>query len=249
MRLLLLADLHANLPALEAVLARASWQSWDGVVVLGDLVGYYAEPDACVRKVREMGALAVLGNHDKDVLLGASAAGTRRSAEVVQQWTRNALSEASLAYLRSLPTHLVRPEAFVAAHGSYLSEVYVSGYITPTMLEANLDALARREGWPRVALHGHTHQPNCAWRSGVSLTEAPARGRVVLPRDARGVLLNPGSVGQPRDGNPDAAYATLDTSAGEVEFHRVPYALERTVEALHAAGLPEELGARLREGR
>src|SRR5262249_1647267 len=135
-----------------------------------------------------------------------------------------------------------------AAHGAYLSDVFVSGYVTSTMLEDNLRAIAARPGWPRLALCGHTHVPMIAWWDGGAVVEHDGGAPGRWPVSARGVLVSPGAVGQPRDGDPRAAFAVIDVEARAVEVRRVAYDIARTCAAMRAAGLPDELAARLREG-
>ena len=247
MRLLVAADVHANLAALEAVLDAARHERADGWLWLGDLVGYNAEPAACVHLVRALGGTIVAGNHDRDVCQGAPGRGTGSAARLAQEWTRAQLDSRDLAWLEALPSLALGPR-FVAAHGSYLSDVYVSGYVTSTMLDDNLRAIAARPGWPRIAFCGHTHAPMLGWLAGDSVEERKLDRPESWPQGAT-VLVNPGAVGQPRDGDPRAAFAIVDLDARRVEVRRVAYDIGRACRALSAAGLPEALGERLREGR
>lgn len=249
MRLAVIADVHANLPALEAVLEDVARSAGGApLLCLGDLVGYNAEPLACLRALQAAGALVVAGNHDVDVLREGSGAGTNAEARLAQDWTRAQLGAEERRYLAGLPNLLLRAE-WVAVHGCYLNTLHYSGYVTSTMLPDNLAAVAARRDWPRLALCGHTHLAMCGWLTEDGCGEAPPSGIQRWPAEARAVLVNPGAVGQPRDGDPRAAWALLDLEAREVALRRVPYDLERTARAIHAAGLPEGLAQRLREGR
>lgn len=246
-----IADVHANLAALEAVLEDLDRRGVDDVVCLGDVVGYHAEPAACVALVRARCRLVVAGNHDRD-LGRPPGPGTHAAARHVQAWTHAQLTADELAWLAALPSHHVGP-TMVAAHGAYLSDVFVSGYVTSTMLEHNLRAIAARPGWPPLALCGHTHVPMVAWWSHGGVDEHLGDGEAswarAWPAAAHVALVNPGSVGQPRDGDVRASYALVDPAARRAEIHRVPYDVERTCAAIAAAGLPDELAVRLRAGR
>jgi len=249
MRIALFADVHANRPALDAVLRDIAARQVDRLVCLGDLVGYHAEPAECIARIRALEAIVVQGNHDRDVASASHSPGTHRVAEIVQEWTRSQLDDAELEYLRTLPVLVVEPGAFVVAHGSYLSTIYVTGYVTSTMLGANLRALAARDGWPVLAFCGHTHLPMCGWLVDDQCFEFDLTAPVNWHPRAVSVLVNPGSVGQPRDGDWRASYALVDTDERRIEGVRVEYDVDQAVASLARAGLPESLGARLRQGR
>jgi predicted phosphodiesterase len=249
MKLAIIADVHANLRALAAVTAEIEATGVDQVVCLGDLVGYNAEPSESLAQVRVIADIAVAGNHDRDTVSSEPDLGTNTDARSAQIWTRNQLREDELAYLAELPSHVVDFRGFVAAHGCYLSETYVTGYVTSTMLEANLRAVASKNEWPGVALCGHTHSPLCGWLEGDKVVEAQTEEPIHWPSAASTVLINPGSVGQPRDRDPRAAFAVLDLDDRCVEIKRVPYDVEGAARAIRAAGLPPSLADRLSEGR
>jgi diadenosine tetraphosphatase ApaH/serine/threonine PP2A family protein phosphatase len=250
-RIALIADVHANLAALEAVLEAIARARVDRLVCLGDLVGYNAEPSACTTLVRANADVAVAGNHDRSVAAYVVEPGTSSHARMAQAWTRAHLAPATLAYLSSLPSHVIDERAgYIAAHGSFLSDSFVNGYVSSTMLEANLRAIAARERWPALAFCGHTHVAMLGeLASDDEVRESALRTRASWQRDARAVLVNPGSVGQPRDGDPRASFALVDTEERTAEIHRVAYDVERAATAILRAGLPSELAARLREGR
>jgi len=218
----------------------------DATVCLGDLVGYGGSPVACVDRVREACTFVVAGNHDRDCLVEASP-GTRKQARIALDWTRDQLGTTQRAYLEALPP-LHRGDGFVAAHGSYLSTIYVSGYVTSTMLEKNLRAVAAREGWPPLALCGHTHVPMLGWWDGELVFESNLDRPETWPATSRAVIVNPGSVGQPRDRDPRASYAVIDVQARTTRIGRVAYDIDRACDDIHRAGLPGELADRLREG-
>ncbi|AEB10962.1 metallophosphoesterase family protein [Marinithermus hydrothermalis] len=248
MRYLLLADIHGNLPALEAVLRHAEVRGFDRVLFLGDAVGYYPDGDAVLSHLRALGAEGVLGNHDAWLLTLDALQGGGYVFEILR-WQRARLSPENRAYLAALPWAL-RPEGadWVAVHGSPCDPlVYVDE------LEAAREAFACTPA--RWVFHGHTHLagaflaldgPKGPWVRYQAFTEAEQE-LVVAPK-AR-ALVNPGSVGQPRDGVPLAGYAIWDTDAACVEAYRVPFDLERVRARLAAAGFPEGLYERLRLGR
>jgi predicted phosphodiesterase len=248
-RIALFSDVHGNLAALEAVLGAVAAAAPDRVLCLGDVVGYYPDPAACIARVREAAHATVAGNHDVDTLREEAAPGSSDLARRVQAWTRERLGEADRRWLAGLPARWLDPAGLVAVHGCYLNETHTTGYVTSTMLPKNLAAVAAREGWPRVACCGHTHAPMVGWLDGGGCHEPRPQGTLVWPAAAAAVLINPGAVGQPRDGDPRASWALVDLAARTVEVRRVPYDLERTLAALSRAGLPEALAERLRAGR
>jgi diadenosine tetraphosphatase ApaH/serine/threonine PP2A family protein phosphatase len=248
-RLALIADVHANDHAIEAVIAAVRAESVDQVVCLGDVVGYNARPVEAIQRVREACVHVTLGNHDLAVADAADRPdGTHGAARAAQQWTRRALGSRERSYLRSLPRRVVEADHYVAVHGCYLNDQHHYGYVTTTMLAANLGAVMER-GWPRVAFCGHTHRAMVGWKNGDGVHEAPATGCVTWPRAAEAVLVNPGSVGQPRDGDPRAAWALVDLKRRTVQFRREVYDVAASAHAVRAAGLDPWLATRLLEGR
>jgi diadenosine tetraphosphatase ApaH/serine/threonine PP2A family protein phosphatase len=249
MRVAVIADVHANAAALDAVLSAIERVAVDTVVCLGDMVGYNAEPVYCVERIRDEVELCVRGNHDEDVTRADPTLGTSTSARNVQQWTRAQLSEEHRDWLARQPNKLLINDEIVAVHGCYLNKSHISGYVTSTMLEANLKVIEEREDLPRIGLCGHTHVPLCAWLTDEGVEERKGVGVTEWPRDARAVLINPGSVGQPRDRDIRSAFAVVDTDRRTVSFERVSYDVARTVEAIERAELAPQLAARLWEGR
>lgn len=248
MRVAVLADIHANLPALRAVLAEAARLGAEHTVCLGDLVGYNAQPGECVELVRAEVPLVVAGNHDRAVSGAPSAAGTNQIARQVIDWTRQQLDADSLRYLAALPNSAIDPSGLLCVHGCFLNTKHFTGYVTGTMLEANLRVVVERAD-ARIALCGHTHIPMCGWLVRDECVEHRLTEPAVWPANADAVLVNPGAVGQPRDGDPRAAFALLDTAARRVEVFRVPYNIEQAASAITRAGLPAVLADRLRAGR
>ncbi len=246
MRYLVLSDIHANLDALEAVLAHAR-DRWDGVLVLGDLVGYGAEPDAVVDRVRGLNPEAVIrGNHDKAACGIDDGSQFNTVARVAAMWTGEQLSADNLAYLRDLPMGPIEIDALTQiCHGAPFDEDHYIFDGSDALLA--FDAQARP-----LCLYGHTHLPAIFRHVDAHYEGAPPDPdrEVVLPLQ-RGAqyLVNVGSVGQPRDGDPRAGYGVLDIDAREVRLYRVPYSVEDAQRKIIAAGLPASLASRLAVGR
>ena len=239
MRILVLSDIHANLPALEAVLADAG--EVDAVWHLGDVVGYGPDPDGVVDRLRAIGALGVRGNHDAAACGGPEIDWFNPDARRAMEWTRSAISDATRAWLAALPERTTL-EGCELVHGSPREPLWE--YVTSSSIARDNLALIGT----RIGLHGHTHVP-VAWIEEGGRVEL-VRGRPGSPLDLddRRALVNPGSVGQPRDGDPASSYAILDPGAGSVGWHRVPYDFAAVQEAMRAAGLPSSLRSRLSVG-
>ena len=241
MRVAVLSDIHSNLRALEAVLG--SLGSVDAIWHLGDVVGYGPEPEAVVARLREIGAIGVKGNHDDAVCGGRSAEDFNPDARTAVEWTRARADETVVSYLAGLPETLV-PDGtdFTLVHGSPRAPIWE--YLTdPYRAYENLAFFETRH-----CLVGHTHIP-LVFREGPGYVERREPDRKSgLALDERRVILNPGSVGQPRDGDPKASYLIIDTAAGRATWHRVAYDVSGTQTAMLAAGLPRWLARRLSFG-
>lgn len=247
MRYLILSDIHANLEALEAVLAHAGDDPYDRVLVLGDLVGYGADPNGVVDRVRALQPdVLIRGNHDKVAAGIEDPEGFNYMAREAAMWTQHVLSPANRHYLAELPRGpVVVDELVQVCHGAPYDE---DAYIFDP-----LDALeAIKISEHPLLLFGHTHVPVL-----FSLTETGLDTRLpsgeaetlwTLDPSTR-YLMNPGSVGQPRDGDPRAAYAVLDGQRRALSLRRVPYQVAVAQEKIIAAGLPEPLAFRLGQGR
>jgi predicted phosphodiesterase len=244
MRIAVLSDIHANLPALEAV--AEDLPPVDQVWVLGDTVGYGPQPNEVIAALQAMGARSVLGNHDGAAIGTVDVAHFNPDARAAIEWTAGILDANARSYIATLPE--VRADGeLTAVHGSPRDPIWE--YITgPAIAAANLAAYETR-----LCLFGHTHLP-VAFRAidgGIDATIGmPGTSASLGPERA---LLNPGSVGQPRDGLRDAAYGVLelDGSAGNgsFEFRRVAYDIDRTQRLMREAGLPMRLTERLGYGR
>ena len=244
-RYLLLSDLHGNIDAFDAVLADAEGE-WDRVIVLGDLVGYGAEPNMVIDKVRELDPLTVIrGNHDKAACGLDDGSQFNQVARLAAAWTGQLLTPANRAYLRELPMGPVQIDDLIEiCHGAPFDEDY---YI----FDGN-DALRGLEAASRpVCFFGHTHLPVMFWVKDKSFEgAAPSGPETVLALEGSAqYLVNPGSVGQPRDGDARAAYGVLDDATREVKLRRVVYPVDKAQRRILAAGLPASLANRLALGR
>jgi diadenosine tetraphosphatase ApaH/serine/threonine PP2A family protein phosphatase len=242
MRIAVLSDIHANLVALDAVLTAVG--TIDAVWHLGDVVGYGPEPDAVVARLGEIGARGVRGNHDAAALGGPEIDWFNPDARSAVEWTRDRIGAPTRAWLGDLPVTLADADRLLV-HGSPRDPIWE--YVTNSAVaRANLATLAERGA--TIGLHGHTHVP-IAFRDDDGRVEviAPADGSV-LRLDSRRVLLNPGSVGQPRDGDPASSWLELDTAAGTATWHRIGYDVAAVQDAVRAAGLPGRLADRLSLG-
>src|SRR5688572_22074120 len=236
MRYLILSDVHSNLEALDAVLAAAS-QRYDAVLVLGDLVGYGADPNAVVARIRDLNPVAsVRGNHDKVAAGIDDAEDFNPMARSAAAWTRDALTNDTLDYLRSLPEGpRIVDEHIEICHGSPLDEDL---YVVADLDASRAITAARRP----LCLFGHTHvalsvRMDATRQLGIESPRGRPEFRIALDAEAT-YLVNPGSVGQPRDGDARAAYAIADTDRRTVTLYRVAYAIEVAQKKILEAGLP-----------
>jgi predicted phosphodiesterase len=247
MRYLVLSDIHANLTALDTALKAAKGR-WDKAVCLGDLIGYGPDPNEVIDRVRTLGAITIRGNHDKAVSGQASPEEFNPMARDAVLWTRERLRPENLAYIEKLPKGPVSEGGFNILHGAFHDE---DEYVF-----APEQALAGLLAAPTAAtFFGHTHiQGGFTLRGediGV-LHFKPTTGKLSSTLAiAPGItyLLNPGSIGQPRDGDPRAAFAIADLENGSVEYWRIPYDIESVQKRMEENGLPEPLILRLSFGR
>ena len=244
MRYLVLSDLHANLQALDAVLADANAIGYDDVLVLGDLVGYGADPAAVIDRTIALEPVAMIrGNHDK-VCCGLEPATLfNDAARFSAEWTAEILDEARLAILRNLPKGPLQVNSEIEiCHGAPFDEDH---YVFDDQ-DASRAADAASS---RICLFGHTHLPAiyATAKDPVIASEDPA-DELKLPASGP-ALMNVGSVGQPRDGDPRAAYGLLDLGSGTIRLRRVDYDIRGAQEAILKAGLPPWLAIRLERGQ
>lgn len=244
MRVAILTDIHANLAALEAVLAHAeSLQALDGIWSMGDLVGYGPDPSGCLGRLRQYGLHAVAGNHDLAAVGEIDTRAFNPAAAAASAWTARVLSDAERAFLRDLP-HTALLDELTLVHGSLRDPVW-EYMITVESAQVQFEGMTTQ-----YSLVGHTHVP-------LILEERPGQdpdyhvlhADEIVQLDATRLILNPGSVGQPRDGDPRTAYAVYDGDDRTLTFYRLEYDIERTQASMEAAGLPASLIKRLAYGR
>jgi diadenosine tetraphosphatase ApaH/serine/threonine PP2A family protein phosphatase len=244
MRYLILSDIHANLEALDAVLAAAP--AWDRALILGDLVGYGADPNAVVERVRALPTAALIrGNHDKVAAGLTSVEGFNQLARQAIQWTATELTPDNLAWLAALPAGpAVADDLVEICHGTPFDE---DVYLFDDLDAEHAVETQRR----RVCLFGHTHVPAAfAGIRGIRALPIPRgpRSEIAIEAETR-YLINCGAVGQPRDNDPRAACGLLDVERRTVEILRMPYDVLGAQTKILAAGLPPVLAQRLAAGR
>lgn len=244
MNVAVISDIHANRHALDAVLRDIDATGVDEIWCLGDAVGYGAFPTECVLTLRDRCAVFLLGNHDLAALREIDISTFSPSAAISARWTREQLSEEAHAALRGLGGTSARREEIGLFHASPRDPVW-EYVVDSDMAEDNLSFQQER-----IALIGHSHIAlyftQVEEMARVSSVLAPAGTELTMSSGKW--LLNPGSVGQPRDGDPRAAWAELDTESFRARFHRVEYPIDEAADAIREAGLPSHLGDRLRKG-
>ncbi len=231
-RLALISDIHSNLPALEAVLVDLQKEKPDAVLCLGDVVGYGADPLACVKLVREWSDAVVLGNHDLAVATGEGIEMLPAHGQVAAEHNADLLDDEDLAWLAGLPLKTVSHEVTLAHASPQFPERWMR-------IESFFLAQEQFKHFDTdVCFVGHTHLP------GV-LSETLG---VLRPRAGHRFIINTGSVGQPRDGDPRACYGIFDMDTYHFDLKRVPYNVDRARQRIREEGLPSSLGRRLERG-
>ena len=248
MRYLLLSDIHSNLEALESCLALAQGK-YEQVLCLGDLVGYGPDPNPVIEKVRSLTSIIIRGNHDKACTGDPVAEEFNPLARLATEWTRKELTPEHFTFLKNLPAGPVRFEGLLLVHGSPFDEDdYILGPGQAFPLLRNPET--------RIICFGHTHH-----QGGFMISPQGRFQSIRLPlmkdgliltfplQDEGRYLINPGSIGQPRDGDRRAAFAILDSGQHTVDYFRTSYDLPTTQEKMRKAGLPPQLIQRLDHGR
>ncbi len=245
MRIGILSDIHSNLPALEAVLEDVDRHSPEVLWCLGDVVGYGAEPDACVRVVEETCEVCLVGNHDLAVTGDLELDAFSPTAAAAARWTREVVAERTLTYLRGL-------EPLDESHDVALYHASPRDPVWEYVLWPDQAAECLAAASSRISLIGHSHvalfflAPEA---EGAHVRGAQATAGTELDLSAGRWLVNPGSVGQPRDRDPRAAWLELDTERWVADYHRVEYDVARAAEAIAATDLPDQLAKRLYVGQ
>jgi diadenosine tetraphosphatase ApaH/serine/threonine PP2A family protein phosphatase len=239
MRIAVLSDIHGNLPALEAVLT--ALRPYDAIWQLGDIVGYGPEPDEVVARLKAGAATGVRGNHDAAAIGELDTDAFNSDARTAVRWTAGRISDATKAWLQALPETATEGD-FTLAHGSPRDPTW-EYLLTAAAARANLAVMTTPH-----AFIGHTHVPLVFREDDGRVEMLAPDDHSILEIDGRRTLLNPGSVGQPRDGDPRASAALFDTQAHTVEWRRVSYDIAGTQERMRSAGLPQRLVERLERG-
>ncbi len=249
MRFLILSDIHGNIDALDAVLVRAPRDSYDHLLVLGDLVGYGANPNEVVDRIFDLNPdVMIRGNHDKVASGVEGADNFNRIAGEAARWTRSALTPMNLERVAALPAGPKSVDREIeVCHGTpYDEDAYV--------LDEDDAARALESAHRPICFFGHTHLPVAYVQKDSALTTvhlqpgSPETTVVNIVKKNR-YLINPGAIGQPRDTDPRASYATYDSKKQRVEIRRVPYRIELAQQRITEVGLPESLAFRLGLGR
>ena len=243
MRYLILSDIHANLAAFDAVLDDVG--DFDKIWCLGDMVGYGPQPNECVERLREFPHICIAGNHDWAVLDKLSDSDFNPDAQMACRWTREKLSPEQFEYLANLPVTLIE-EGFTLVHGSPRQPIW-EYILHPSVAHSNFAYFDTQ-----ICFVGHTHIP-VVFRyehldSEGTCLPFPLSQDNLLSLGGERMIINPGSVGQPRDGDPRASYAILDTDEGALEYRRIPYPVETTQQKMMEEGLPLRLIVRLGYG-
>lgn len=244
MRYAVISDIHSNLEALTSFLEAAQNIDIDKTVCLGDVVGYNANPNECIGLLRENGVQCVLGNHDSRVAGFEEPFDFNFHAAAAVMWTRENITEANKEFLRKLPRNMMVNSKFLAIHG-WVNDTdrYIMGQRDALR---NFELMSELRAALGLCFFGHTHVPVAYGLAGEELrtvNENPFK----LEKGVR-YLVNPGSLGQPRDRDPRSSFLVYDTRKKQITFHRVEYDITSTSEKIMAAGLPERLAERLKLG-
>jgi diadenosine tetraphosphatase ApaH/serine/threonine PP2A family protein phosphatase len=241
MRIAVISDIHANLHALETALVDIDQNPVEEIWCLGDVVGYGPRPNECCDLIRERAAISLCGNHDLASLGLLDVADFSGDAATAARWTAGVLGDEQRTWLRSLAPLGRRAgvELFHASPRDPVWEYVLSEEVARLSLEATTEPLV---------LVGHTHVALALALDGEEIEGGLAPGGVTVELAGYRFLANPGSVGQPRDGDPRAAWLLVDTAAQTASFRRVPYPIEETQKEMLDAGLPETLAGRLAHG-
>lgn len=243
MRVAVVSDIHGNRQALEAVLDAVETAVADELWCLGDLVGYGADPNACVELIRRFATVSLVGNHDLAVRGTLPLDQFSRGAELAARWTQRVITPENLAYLGTLEPQKL-DEVVGLYHASPRDPVW-EYVLSPLQAELCFDVLRHR-----IACIGHSHVALSYTRgAGSPATGEKRPAGTELDLSENEWLLNPGSVGQPRDGDPRAAWLMLDTDAWTAVYHRTEYDVAKAAAAIRAARLPDSLAERLPHGQ
>jgi len=243
--LALLADIHSNAPALEAALTYLEKNNINDTLVLGDIVGYGPHPMQCINLIDNDAQLTVIrGNHDHAVVSGNAGNGVTSLAGWAIDWTIEQIDDYARRWLDELPPYL-KTDQWLAVHGSPVDKTFFNAYVYPMTQTENLDHLARKN--IPLCFHGHTHMQKVYYRTKHQDNTSAAHHQML--HDTRCALICPGSVGQPRGGKPGVELAIINLETLELEFHRLDYDLDTTVNDMKKFHFPGALIERLQNGQ
>ena len=242
MRYAILADIHANLEAFNAVLEDMGERGGiEEIWCLGDVVGYGPDPHGCIELLLRYKHICVAGNHDLAATGKVSTAELNPDAAAASRWTAQQLTPEDIEYLESLPLTIERDD-FTLVHGSPREPIW-EYVISPSIAIQNFDFFLSQ-----YCLVGHSHVPAIFKLEDKACSTSKFLPNIGLALGRSRLIVNPGGVGQPRDGDPQASYAIYDTEARMVRLYRIPYDIETTQEKMMRAGLPVRLATRLSQG-
>ncbi len=242
MRYAILADIHANLAALEAVLGDIEEKGGvDAWWCLGDIVGYGPDPSECIELLRKHNPVCIAGNHDLGAIGKLDLSYFNPAAATACQWTAGRLNPSDSKYLESLPLTVTKGD-FCLVHGSPAEPLLE--YVVSTGIAAKNFAFFDTP----YCLVGHTHAPLAFKQVGATCSSITLSPNIGLVLGAHRMIINPGGVGQPRDGDPRASYAIYESEGSVLRLHRVAYDINSTQDKMVRAGLPMPLVSRLQEG-
>ncbi|MCP5125088.1 MAG: metallophosphoesterase family protein [Gammaproteobacteria bacterium] len=240
----ILADIHANFPALTAVLSQLDKWGLKDAIVLGDIVGYGPHPMECIHELQKRNFLVIKGNHDHALIAGVPSRGFSPVGRWVLEWTADEVGSTECDWLAALPAYHQQDD-WIAVHGAPQDKTFFNAYIYQLTYEENLNYLA--EHAIRICLHGHTHIQGAYYHR--KKRHGFEKAKQLLLEDINHCLVCPGSVGQPRSGKTGAEFAIFDQQQKTIHFYQVDYDLEHTIRDMHRYGFPIQLIDRLRKGR
>jgi predicted phosphodiesterase len=243
--LAVLADVHANLPALDTALSYLKQQDVNTGIVLGDTVGYGPHPSECIKRLANSNLIIIKGNHDNAVATGNYSKGFSTTGKWVIEWTINNISNKDKKWLGKLPAFL-RGNGWLAVHGAPMDPTYFNGYVYEMTYKKNLDNLEQR----RIPLcfHGHTHIMGVYGRMSGVEDNFYLSDTISLDNHNHS-LICPGAVGQARNGNPQCQFAIYDSIENIINFLCLDYDMEKTINDMKRFGFPTSLQERLTSGR
>lgn len=240
-RIAVFSDIHGNLHAMKAVLEVIDRLGIDALVCLGDVVGYGAFPNECIDLLRERNVPTLAGNHDHAAIGRTEVRYFNEIARRAVEWTSARLTPANVEWLQDRPFRFELPDSLLFVHASPVKPEQWGYVLTFGDARASFEAFTQK-----MCFIGHSHQPAVVELDGTEMT-CPENVVVDIADDRR-YLINVGSVGQPRDRNPNACFVTVDLDTQKIEFHREVYDIVAAQQAIRSAGLPEELAERLTYG-